>query len=661
MWFSRFSTVANLNKWDDSTRLSELLQRLNGTAAEFVFDEIPSEIIGNFQSLVHELSLRFQTVETNKTFRAQFGKRTQRVGESVENYCAELKRIYDKAYPGRNPEMRQQLLLQQFLNGLRDKQAKFAVEYFKEPCTIEDAVHHVVTYMETQQGSKFDDSRNRDHSKSVRFLTGSADGDEADDDSSDDDGFGNRANISGPLSSSSGHREKPIVRRVQTAPPDSSMLSQILNYVAAAIAERETCHESKSNKTQVTPRSQDQLPSHEQLRPQNQNKGQTHGQGQMRPHQQGQGQSAGQNRLTNVQCFHCANFGHFKRDCPFLQVQQKLNGNSEPHGTEPQETQRTPNDGQIQGSSLNTVSDIESRQAVPQLKSPQHVANLNVSEFNHETLVRRVSTLVSTRNSKILSRHDVRSPVRSGKTTTSNSVLKDRLITCSNGLKISPHQDSLEIETATMGSCFTESCKTETGTMESSSPVPRKKNDMSVKLHSGRVGQQTGSVNQKKGSTAIDVCPNMRWQHVAEERQLSDNENATRKPPCRDGLYVDGVINGVKMLFNIDTGVACTVISDRVYNSIPEEERPILTRCTETTGASGQSLSQQGYAVFNIELDNGLKFSHEIMVAGMEDDGLLGHDLLAAILYNKSILRFMDTSIPCKKISKSVSVVAKEP
>ena len=86
-------------------------------------------------------------METTKTFRVQFGKRTQRIGESVEDYSAELKRIYDKAYPGRNPEMRRQLLLQQFLNGLRDKQAKFAVEYFKEPGSIEDAVHNVVTYM----------------------------------------------------------------------------------------------------------------------------------------------------------------------------------------------------------------------------------------------------------------------------------------------------------------------------------------------------------------------------------------------------------------------------------------------------------------------------------------------------------------------------------
>ena len=157
----------------------------------------------------------------------------------------------------------------------------------------------------------------------------------------------------------------------------------------------------------------------------------------------------------------------------------------------------------------------------------------------------------------------------------------------------------------------------------------------------------------------------MTSQHVAEERQLPDNENATRKPHCRDGLYVDGVINGVNMLFNIDTGAACTVISDRVYSSIPEEERPILTRCTETTGASGQSLSIQGSATFDIKLGSGQKFSSEIMVANIEDGGLLGHDLLrqgrAAILYNKNILRFMGASLPCIKISNSVPEEAKEP
>ena len=654
VWFSRFTTVANLNNWDEPTRLSELVQKLQGTAAYFVFDELPQEIVCNFKSLVHELSLRFQTVETNRTFRAQFGKRTQRIGESVEDYCAELKRIYDKAYPGRNPEMRQQLLLQQFLNGLRDKQAKFAVEYFKEPCTIEDAVQHVVTYMEAQQGALYSDRATDRRSKSAIFKAEAVTY-EGDDDRNDEEENQKRGSLN---ASPNCTREQHTVRKVQTTPSnsDSAMLSQILQCMAA-LAERET-HESESNKTQVTPRSQDQLPRHGQLRPQNPNEGQTHRQGQMRPHQQGQGQSAGQNRLTNVQCFHCANFGHFKRDCPFLPVQQQLNGNTEPPGTEPQEMQRTLLGWQVKNSSLDMGPEFESQPAVPPLNN-QNVANLNVAEFNHETMVRRVSTLVNARNSKILPRHGVRSPVQSGQTIAVNSVVKDRLTNSRSGSKISAHRDSFEIETVTLGSCLTESCKTETGTMGSSFPDSRKANDMSVKLPSGHVGQQIGQIgpcNQKNGSDENEVCQVLKSQPIVEKPQLTDNQNGKTRIPHGDGLYVKGLINGVNVLYTVKIGAACSVISDRVYNSIPEEGRPILTPCTETTDASGKLQSQQGYAVFNLELDPGQKFSHEMKVARIEDDVLLGHDQL----YNKSVLRFMGASIPCQKISKSVPMEAME-
>ena len=44
VWHARFTTIANLNKWDETTRLSELMQRLQGTVAEFVFDEILEEM-----------------------------------------------------------------------------------------------------------------------------------------------------------------------------------------------------------------------------------------------------------------------------------------------------------------------------------------------------------------------------------------------------------------------------------------------------------------------------------------------------------------------------------------------------------------------------------------------------------------------------------------
>ena len=174
IWHARFTTVANLNQWNDVTRLSELMQRLQGAAAEFVFDEIPADILTNYEGLVSELDSRFKSVETNRTYKVQFRKRFQKYEETVEEYAAELKRIYDKAYPGRKPEMRRQLLLQQFLNGLKDKNAKFAVEYYKEPNSVEEAVHHVVTYTEAQQGPKSDNWHNRSP-RAVRFEEDSDD------------------------------------------------------------------------------------------------------------------------------------------------------------------------------------------------------------------------------------------------------------------------------------------------------------------------------------------------------------------------------------------------------------------------------------------------------------------------------------------------------
>lgn len=81
-------------------------------------------------------------------------------------------------------------------------------------------------------------------------------------------------------------------------------------------------------------------------------------------------------------------------------------------------------------------------------------------------------------------------------------------------------------------------------------------------------------------------------------------------------------------MFTIDTGATLTVISERVYNSIPEGQRPKLNKCAGLTGASGQPLSQQGSAVFTITLVSGIKFKSEIMVANSEDKGLFGHDLL---------------------------------
>lgn len=92
---AQFITIANLNKWNETTCLSELMQRLQGTAAEFVFDEIPPESVSNYVSLVCEPVSMFKSVKRNRAFKVKFGKRVRKYDETVEEYAEELKRLYD--------------------------------------------------------------------------------------------------------------------------------------------------------------------------------------------------------------------------------------------------------------------------------------------------------------------------------------------------------------------------------------------------------------------------------------------------------------------------------------------------------------------------------------------------------------------------------------
>ncbi len=54
------------------------------------------------------------------------------LGEYVEDFASELKRLYDKANGRKDPEIRQQALVDRFLAGLRDQELQFAVEWYKE-------------------------------------------------------------------------------------------------------------------------------------------------------------------------------------------------------------------------------------------------------------------------------------------------------------------------------------------------------------------------------------------------------------------------------------------------------------------------------------------------------------------------------------------------
>lgn len=151
IWYNRFMDVAKLRRWDEEQSLLELLPRLQGPAGEFVYGQLGSHARRNYGLLVQELNSRFRVVETSKTYRALFSNRDQRHGESPEAYAAELKRLYDKAYPNRDMNTRTEDLVRRFLDGINDEAARFHIEYIKEPIDIDHAVYETVNFLETKR------------------------------------------------------------------------------------------------------------------------------------------------------------------------------------------------------------------------------------------------------------------------------------------------------------------------------------------------------------------------------------------------------------------------------------------------------------------------------------------------------------------------------
>ena len=123
----------------------ELLQ---GVAGEFVFSQLSSKSRQKYNKLVKELGSCFKGVEVAKTYQVQFSKRLQKSCESIENFAAELKRLYTKAYPKRPASIK-------FLDGLCDNHVRQQVEFVKQPASIDDAVVEVINFIEGSKKVKF--------------------------------------------------------------------------------------------------------------------------------------------------------------------------------------------------------------------------------------------------------------------------------------------------------------------------------------------------------------------------------------------------------------------------------------------------------------------------------------------------------------------------
>ena len=153
VYFNRFEDVAVQEDWTDKEKLRELLPKFQGKAGDFVFSQLSSTTRRNFPALINEIKHRFRKVELARTYGSQFSNKNQNPCEPVEDFAAELKRLYHKAYPKQDIKTRREDLLRRFLDGSFDHNASFQVEYVKQPTDIDKAVFELVTFQESKKQS----------------------------------------------------------------------------------------------------------------------------------------------------------------------------------------------------------------------------------------------------------------------------------------------------------------------------------------------------------------------------------------------------------------------------------------------------------------------------------------------------------------------------
>ena len=125
---------------------------------------------------------------------------------------------------------------------------------------------------------------------------------------------------------------------------------------------------------------------------------------------------------------------------------------------------------------------------------------------------------------------------------------------------------------------------------------------------------------------------------------------ATRKLP--DGVYIRGSAQGYPLLFTTDTGASRTIISKRLFESMEKQDQPELKGTTKLVGASGAKIQEMGKGLFQLKLGP-VKIKTEAIVADIEDDGLLGVDVLqnasggpSDLMLSKGVLLINKQEVP---------------
>ena len=122
-WFRHFKAVADVQGWDKDQRALQMVSYLDEKAMN-VAQELSDRELYDYDVLVGLLSARFDPASRVSASRSRFHGRTRRHQEDADTYADSITELCRLGYPQSSPELRQELISEQFVRGQSDPELK---------------------------------------------------------------------------------------------------------------------------------------------------------------------------------------------------------------------------------------------------------------------------------------------------------------------------------------------------------------------------------------------------------------------------------------------------------------------------------------------------------------------------------------------------------
>ena len=122
-WFRHFRAVADVQGWDKDQRALQMVSYLDEKAMN-VAQELSDRELYDYDALVGLLSARFDPASRVSASRSRFHGRTRRHQEDADSYADSIAELCRLGYPQSSPELRQELISEQFVRGQSDPELK---------------------------------------------------------------------------------------------------------------------------------------------------------------------------------------------------------------------------------------------------------------------------------------------------------------------------------------------------------------------------------------------------------------------------------------------------------------------------------------------------------------------------------------------------------